>query len=289
MVLEQPPVSLVPALQKLHVARSTVGSATQRVIDFVLEHPNDVIHLSVTEVAEGSNSSEATVVRLFQNLGFKSYQDFKIRLSQSLVPTTRSFERRIESGDTAHTIFQKVFATSSLTLSDTLEHLQPEALERSVDLLIGARRITFVGVGGSGIVALDAHHKFFKLGLFCEAVPDPHNAAQVAALLGPDDVMVAISHSGTTQDVLHAVRIAKDNRASLIALTGLARSPLSKLADVTLNTTSPESRYRSEAVASRIAQLCIVDALVVALYLRDEERLGRHWQRARTALTEKRV
>ena len=89
--------------------------------------------------------------------------------------------------------------------------------------------------------------------------------------------------------MLHAVRIAKDNRASLIALTGLARSPLSKLADVTLNTTSPESRYRSEAVASRIAQLCIIDALVVALYLRDEERLGGQWQLARAALTEKRV
>ena len=193
MVLEHSTVSLVPALQKLHAARSTVGSATQRVIDFVLQHPNDVIHLSVTQVAENSNSSEATVVRLFQNLGFKSYQDFKIRLSQSLVPTTRSFERQIQSGDTAHAIFQKVFATSSLTLSDTLEHLEPAALERSVDLLIAARRIAFVGVGGSGIVALDAHHKFFKLGLFCEAVPDPHNAAQVAALLGPDDVMVAIS------------------------------------------------------------------------------------------------
>jgi RpiR family transcriptional regulator, carbohydrate utilization regulator len=278
-----------PALQKLQAARKTVGSRTVRVIDYVLAHPNDVIHLSVTEVAELTQASEATIVRLFQNLGFKGYQDFKIRLSQSLVPDTHSIERGIEHGDSINVIFEKVFATSETTLRNTLAHLEPNDLERTVDLIANARRLVFIGVGGSGVVAQDAHHKFLKLGIFCEALPDPHNAAQVCALLDARDVVVAISHSGATKDVLDAARVAKDHGARLIALTKLGNSPLSKISDVTLMTSSPESLYRSEAVASRIAQLCFIDALVVALYLRNQSNSNETWKLARGALNQKRI
>lgn len=288
-VLDDTTAPSAPVLQKLHAVRGDVGSRTARVVEYVLEHPNDVIHLSVTEVAERTQASEATIVRLFQSLGFKGYQDFKIRLSQSLVPAAQSIERTIERGDSTRTIFEKVFATSEITLRDTIAHLEPELLERSLELIASAQRIGFIGVGGSGIVAMDAHHKFLKLGLFCQALPDPHNAAQVCALLEPEDLIIAISHSGATKDVLDSARIAKERGASLIALTGLGRSPLSKLADVTLSTSSPESLYRSEAVASRVAQLCIIDALVVALYLRLEPNASDRWRRARGALTQKRI
>jgi RpiR family carbohydrate utilization transcriptional regulator len=228
-------------------------------------------------------------VRLFQGLGYRGYQDFKIQLSQSLVPGIRSLSAEIDPADKPHTVADKVFSTSAVTLSDTRAHVDPAQLEKAVALLAEAQRIEFIGCGGSSIVALDAQHKFFKLGIFCGASPDPHNAAQVCSLLGPGDVVVAISHSGATRDVLHAARIAVDAGAALIAITGLGRSPLSRLAEVTLHTSSPESRYRSEAVASRIAQLCLIDALVVAVHLRREPAASLNLARTRRALTQKRI
>ncbi len=283
------PPSEIPALKRIQAIRAEVGESSLRLIDYILNNPKTVLSQSITELTEAAGSSDPTAVRLFRRAGFRSFQDFKIRLAQSLVPGVSSLNPEIRPNDTALQVLEKVFATSHITLKETLAHTDEQVLEEAVQALLNARKIEVVGCGVSGIVAQDTAHQFSRLGLLARSHHDPHFAAQVCALTDPGDVVLAISHTGSTSDVLEAVELAKKNGATVIALTGLKRSPLTQLADLTLRTSSPESSYRSEAIASRIAQLCMVDALCVALHLRLEPLSSERLRKTREALKEKRL
>lgn len=279
------PVGESSLLRQIRALRPTLSSAMRRIADFVLSQPERVIYLSVTEMAAECNVGEATVIRFCQQLNLTGYQDFKIRLSQALVEPRKSLHAQVELGDSPREVLDKVFQTTIATLRDTQSVIDEDQLNRAVEMLAKARRIEFIGCGGSGIVAMDAYHKFMKLGIPCGASPDSHNATQVCSVLQPGDVVVAISYSGATRDTLRSVHVAKEAGAKVIALTRYGRTPLSQLADVVLYTSSPESRYRVEGYYSRIAQLCIIEALFVGVYLTDEKRFREALFRTRSALT----
>ena len=276
-------------LRQIRTLRPSLSSAMQRVADYVLQHPEGVIYLSVTEMAAECNVGEATVIRFCQQLNLSGYQDFKIKLSQSLVEPLKSLHALVEPDDSPKQVLEKVFQTTIVTLRDTQSVVDEEQLVRAVEILSNAARIEFVGCGGSGVVALDAYHKFMKLGIPCGASPDAHNARQVCSVLRPGDAVVAISYSGATRDTLRSVEIAKEAGAKVVALTRFGRTPLSQLADAVLYTSSPESRYRAEGYYSRIAQLCIIDALFVGVYLTDEKRFLQALSRTRNSPTDTRL
>src|SRR5690625_4489152 len=175
--LVRAPAERPKILAQIEAMKPVLGAAMRRVADFVLDHPEQVIHLSVTEMAEQVGTSEATVVRMCQQLGLKGYQDFKIRLSRSLVTPLKSLHEEISAADSPHAMMEKVFHTTVQTLHDTRLIVDEQQLEDAVGILAEADRIEFVGVGGSGIVAHDAYHKFMKLGIPGAAHADPHNAA----------------------------------------------------------------------------------------------------------------
>lgn len=276
-------------LRQLASVRDSVGPARQKVVDYVLQNPEEVVQLSVTELAGLTDTSEATVVRLFQELKFKGYQDFKIQLSRSLAGGANTLGTDIAPNDPPEAVLEALFNTSVVTLRDTLKMVDRAALRAAVGILAEARRIEFLGAGGSGTVALDGYHKFIRLGIPVNALTEEHNAAQACAVLGEGDVVVAISHSGSTRSVLEAVRLAQEAGAKVIALTRFGRSPLERMADVVLHTLSPETAFRSEAIASRIAQLVLIDCLMVSVYLALQPASGRSLERARDALGGKRI
>lgn len=285
---EPSPVQSV-VLQKLAKMRRDVGPAQQKVIAYVLEHAQEVLHQSISEVAVASGTSEATIVRLIRELGYRGYQEFKIKLSQTLVPFGATLNHDLSADDPPLAVLNSIFSLSLETLQSTRQIADPAALERAVALLAAAKRIEFYGAGGSGVVAQDGYHKFIRLGIPVNAVSDGHDAAQVCAVLAPGDAVVLISHSGATRDVLEAAELARASGAKVIAITRYGRSPLQKLADVVLHTLSPETAYRSEAMASRMAQLALIDTLMVALYLRRQPGSSDLLGRARRALEGKRL
>lgn len=276
-------------LRQIRALRPSLSSAMQRVADYVLHHPERVIYLSVTEMAAECGVGEATVIRFCQQLSLTGYQDFKIKLSQSLVEPHKSLHEQVDLDDSPKEVLDKVFQTTIVTLRDTQNVIDEAQLNRAVEILSKARRIEFIGCGGSGVVAMDAYHKFMKLGIPCGASPDAHNATQVCSVLQPGDAVVAISYSGATRDTLRSVQTAKQAGARVVALTRYGRTPLSQLADAVLYTSSPESRYRIEGYYSRIAQLCIIDALFVGVYLTDEKRFRDALFRTRNSLTDTRL
>ncbi|MFQ5893443.1 MAG: MurR/RpiR family transcriptional regulator, partial [Nitrospinota bacterium] len=207
-----------------------------------------------------------------RSLGYKGYQDFKISLARDLVAPIKSLHEELEEDDEAPEVATKVFRSHIQSLEETLAVLDPDVFAQAVELLIGARRIFFIGVGTSAPNVLDAQNKFFRLGYTSAAQTDSHLQVMQAALLGPGDVVVAVSHSGQTRDPIETVEVAKAKGASAIAITSAALSPLAKLCDLTLVTASRETRFRMEALASRIAQTTIINALFMACALADVDR-----------------
>ena len=238
-----------------------------KVGDYILEHAEEVIHESLSELAEHARVSDPTVIRFCRAIGFKGFQDFKIHLAQSIIPAVKSIHESVTESDQAPELIRKIFDANVAAVRSTLGTLDFSAVERAVEELARAKRIVFHGFGGSAVVAMDAYHKFFRVGIPCNWYDDGHMALMAAAMMGPRDVFVAISHSGSSRDVVQAVETAKTAGASTLAIVSYAKSPLSKVADRILRVASAETGYRFEPTASRIAQLCVIDVLSVGVSL----------------------
>ena len=166
--------------------------------------------------------------------------------------------------------------------------MDAKVLESIIDVLGTASRIDFYGSGGSSAIALDAYHKFLRTGIHCNAHSDGHQQIISAALLGPGQAAIGISHSGSNKDVIEALKIAKANGAATIGITGHYKSPLSKEADYVLYTTSRETLFRSEALSSRLVQLSLIDVLHVAVSVHRQEQTLGNLQKIREAISIKR-
>jgi len=282
------PVKVPGSFVRLQAAYSGLRAAEQRVADFILKHPDELIYLTVTELAERTNTSESTVVRLTQKIGYKGYQEFKIVLARDLVEPTTEIHAAIEPADDLTTIKTKVFQANAQALRDTIEVLDDRELARAVEALAHARRVEFYGVGGSSPLALDAYHKFLKLGVPAVALSDGDLMAMSSSLLGAGDVAFGISHTGASRDVTDALGRAKANGATTICITHRPSSPVTKVSDAVLVTAAQQTAFRSDASSSRIAQLTIIDALYVGVAHQNHARSLRMIERTREATAAKR-
>jgi DNA-binding MurR/RpiR family transcriptional regulator len=273
---------------RIHGTYASLRAAEQRVADFILKHPEELIHLTVTELAEKTQTSESTVVRLCQKIGYKGYQEFKIMLARDLVGPTETVYEEIVSSDDIPTLKQKVFAANAQALKDTMEVLQDDELERAVLAISKARRIEIYGIGGSAPLAFDAYHKFMRLGLNAVWLSDGDLMAMSSSLLGEHDVALGISHTGGSRDVCDAMENAQVSGSTTICITHRATSPITKVAHIKLFTAAKETLFGSDAMSSRIAQLSIVDTLYAGIANTNYEQSLNHIQKTRQASASKR-
>lgn len=243
-----------------------------RVAQLFLDDPRGVIHLSVTEVAAAAGSSASTVVRCCQRLGYPGFQDLKLALAQESVPPLQRLQGDIAEGDGPAEVLAKVFAAGADALREAASTVDPDAFAQAVAALAAAHRVLFVGVGSSAPPAQDAAYRFLTIGLRTEAPADVHVQHVSARLLGPDDVCVAVSHTGSTRETLATAAAAATAGATVITVTSFLRSPLTDVARISLVAGSRETSFRVEAMASRIAHLTVLDALFVAVAMRDPAR-----------------
>jgi RpiR family carbohydrate utilization transcriptional regulator len=259
----------VPAgtLIRLRGLYPSLKAALRKVADVTLDRPELAIYASVNEVAAAAGVSEATVMRLCRLLGFRGFQDFKIALARELVSPLQRLHEEVAEGDDPATIVRKVFHANVAALQDTLAVLDMEAMDTAAKWLLEARLMLLIGVGTSGPIVTDAANKFFLLGLLVQAITDAHLMMMAAALLTPRDVLLAVSHSGSTRDTAETAKTAKNAGARVICITNNSLSPLTKTADLVLSTASRETRFRQEAMASRLCQTSILDSLYTLIAL----------------------
>ena len=241
---------------------TSLKPAERRVADYILDNISEVIHLSITKMAENVGVSEATVVKFCQHIGYSGYQELKIILAQAGEKEHREhIYGEIEANDDINIIIKKIFQIYNQSLNNTKELLQNTDVKTSIEMILKARRLYFFGFGASGIVAEDADLKFKRINYISEALTDNHRQKTIGALLTKEDVVIAISDSGRTKELIESLKIVKHTMAKIIAITSNLGSPITKLADITLLTSSQETPFRGSALASRMAQLAVIDVL----------------------------
>jgi len=262
-----PPGAPSGALIRLRGLYPSLKAAVRKVADVLLTQPELAVYASVNEVAAAAGVSEATVMRLCRLLGFRGFQDCKIALARELVNPLQRLHEEVAEGDDPATVVRKVFQANIHALQDTLEVLDLSAMAQAATWLQEARLIVVAGVGTSGPIALDAANKFFRLGLLVQAITDAHLMMMAAALLTPADLLLAISHSGSTRDPVETAQVARQAGARVVCITNNSMSPLTKTAHLVLVTAARETRFRQEAMASRLCQTSIIDSLYTLVAL----------------------
>lgn len=246
---------------KIQAMRGNLSKSEQLVCDYIIQHPNEVIYLSVSELAAKSGVSDATVIRTSQKIGNGSYQELKISLAQDIVTPIQVINEEISADDSSAAVMEKVFQGILHTLNFTYRIQDANLLDKAAELLLHANKICICGLGASHAIASDIQHKFMRLGMDATAYADSHLQVICSAFLKENDILFAVSHSGSSKDVVHAAEIALVNKAKVISLTNVGHSPLADISTVALHTASNETKYRRVALASRLAQMALVDVL----------------------------
>jgi len=230
------------------------------------------MYQSVSEVAAAAGTSASTVVRACHRLGFSGFQELKLAIAQDGGSPIASFGREIDENSSPADVLAAVLHDGEEALHETRMTINSDEFARAVDLVNDAERVLFVAVGTSAPLAQDAAYRFLTIGVQADAPSDVHVQHVRARLLGLRDVCIAISHTGATRETLAAIGGAAEAGAATICISSFARSPLTELVNVTLAAGSRELSYRIEAMSSRIAHLSILDALFVAVALRNAPR-----------------
>lgn len=264
---------------KVRTLAPSLTRSMRRVAEAVASDPAGCAALTVSGLAERTGTSEATVVRTARVLGYPGYRDLRLALAglaaQQQSGRAPALTTDIAVDDPPADVVATLAHDERQTLADTAACLDTAQLEGAVGAAAGARRIDVYGVGASGLVAQDLTQKLLRIGRVAHAHSDPHLAVTNAVQLGAGDVAVAITHSGSTGDVIEPLRVAFERGATTIAVTGRPRSPVTQYADHVLTTsTARESELRPSAMSSRTGQLLVVDCLFVGVAQRTYEVAG---------------
>ncbi|MGH8846196.1 MAG: MurR/RpiR family transcriptional regulator [Polaromonas sp.] len=258
-------------LDRIKASLPSLAPAEQRVGRLVLADPRAFANLPITELAHRSHVSKPTVVRFCRSVGYDGLSDFKLKLAGSVSEGVPFIHRSVDADDKTGDVLVKVIDNTVAAFLKYRNDASTVAVERATEALLATyhtgKRIEFFGVGNSGIVAQDAQHKFFRLGITSIAYSDGHMQVMSASLLGPGDCVVVISNSGRTRDLMDACDIARKNGATTIVIT-VTGSPLAAAGDIHLAADHPEGYDRYSPMVSRLLHLMIIDILATCVALR---------------------
>ena len=260
-----------PLLNRIDGALDSLSPSECKVAERILAQPHTVINQSIARLADQAGVSEPTVVRFCQRLGYRGVQAFKLALTRSLASESPRVAMTAIGNEPIEALAAKVMDRQIATLIQTRNHLDYAALEPAIALLAEASRIELYGHGASGLVAEDAHHKFFRLGMPVAAYTDPHNHAISATVIPADAVIIAISHTGRSHDLLASIETAAGRGVPIIAITAPG-TPLAGLANVSLHADVDEDTDIYTPMLSRLAHLALLDVLAVGVALRGGRR-----------------
>lgn len=244
---------------KIKMLYPKMGKAEKKIADWIIENPKGLIPLSITELAEKCGCGEATIVRFAKRLDFGGYQELKISIARE--EGTSELTNGIKAEDSCFDIFEKVSNDIYCTLEMTKKSLDKNELEAAAEKILNADRIMIYGLGNSASVALDFQHKLLRVGCHAAAFSDNHMQVISASHLTNRDVAVGISHSGSSKDIIDALKTAGECGATTVSITNKGKSPIVKVSDMALFTSSNETEYTILGLNSRIAQLAIVNSV----------------------------
>ncbi|OED41485.1 transcriptional regulator [Endozoicomonas sp. (ex Bugula neritina AB1)] len=273
--MNKSPVAGTGPLARIHQQYDQLRRSEKKVADFVLNKPSSCITLNISQVAKQADVSEPTVMRFCKAIGCTGFQDFRLRLAQDVGSTQEPqyAELTLNKHDTAAAIKDKVFNATIQELLQVRDLLNIPYLEAAVQALLSARRIEFFGFGASGAVAKDAYHKFIRLQVSTAAISDPHMQLISASTMEKGDVIVAISQTGRSKELLHSVKQARKRNIIVIGICP-DNTALSDCCDYPLSIDAVENTDLFTPLTSRIVHLTVIDVLATCVAMNKEPALS---------------
>ena len=226
----------------------------------------NIIYLSITELAEYTKVAEATILRFCRSLGFNGYQEFKLNMAQELS------NARLKPGDSEY--IRDISENYVDALEKCRKSLSSSAVDEAIECILSAKTVCCFGAGNSYVPALELHNRLMKMGIYSQCERDAHLQNILISSCGSEDVMVLFSISGGTKDVVDAAALARTCGMRIIVVTSHDKSPLTRFADVVLSSVPIESPTEAGAMASKIIQLFLVDILCTGIYFKDKKKYG---------------
>jgi DNA-binding MurR/RpiR family transcriptional regulator len=256
-------------LKTIEAKLETMAPGDRQIGQFIIDNPDQMLRLSTAALAAEIGRSQSSVVKFSQKLGYVSYQELKLAVSEAKAQEWQVpagvIHGSIEVGDNYQIILKKLIGSKLLSMQQTVAANSERIISRALEMLDRARRIHLVGVGASSLVARDFSYKLMKLGRNVLHDSDSHVQMANASTLGPGDVLFALSYSGASIETLRIAELARRRGTTVIAVTGLHDNPLSRVADIRLYTIADEERARSSSITARDAQLTLTDLLFILL------------------------
>lgn len=274
-------------LERIQYSLDALSKSERKVAEVILKAPQRVIHLSIAALAQLALVSEPTINRFCRKIETKGFPDFKLRLAQNIANGTPYVNRHIEANDSTNTYTNKIFESAMAGLDNVKQTLDIDAINRAVDLLSQARKITFFGFGTSAAVAHDAMNKFFRFNIPVTYFDDIVMQRMSCINSSEGDVLVLISHTGRTKALVDMARVARENDAVVIAITS-ENSPLAQAASLSILIEVPEDTDIFMPMISRLAQLTVIDVLATGFILRRGDKFRDNLKRVKEALRDSR-
>ena len=275
------PVALGSLLRRVQDRYANLRPSEQIVADYLRNNADKRMSLSITEFAQILGVSEATISRVSRALGYSGYSDLKLSMAEGAVRRAGivNIPTELDPEDALITTSAKLAGLLSSAIMSTQANLDTERLDRCLAMIRSARKIVLAGCGGAAAICDEAAHLFMKAGLDAASYSDGYTQIVVAANLRPDCLMIGISHTGTTQNVANALRLARENGAMTLAITSDIATEVGQAADVVLVTgqsATPSVPLFGDFLEGRISQLFLIDVLYLGIVLPEGSASGGH-------------
>lgn len=280
-------------LDTIGALQNSLTKTEKKIAGAILAQPGLLNQCSLSEVAHQLDVGEATFIRFCRTLGFKGYTDFKLDLAIELATQEKESSTLLDTDvaetDSPKEIAAKLQTTLANVIAETVNLLDYPVLENVVEELRKANRIFLFGVGSSGLTAEDAKHKLMRIGLQTDAVTNNHFMYMQAALLKKGDVVIGISHSGYSEETTKALRIARENKATTVAITHNLRSPITEVAHYVLINGNRQGNMQGDSIGTKMAQLFVLDLIYTLLVKSDPEKAIKQKQKTLNVILEQRI
>lgn len=240
----------------------SLSKSERKVAEYILSERGNIIYETLLEISKKINVGEATILRFVRKVGFNGFQDLKLQIAKDDEPVNEGYhENYIDS----------ITANMTNTIINTKNVLDEDQLSLGISLIENCKRLFFYGVGASGLAANEAQNRFVRMGKTGLAITDSHFQMMYSSLCSEGDVIIALSLSGYTKDIIDSLNIAKKQKVKIIAITNYALSPIAQLADCLLLTAGKENLLDGGSLISKISQLYIIDLLCTGYALLNRE------------------
>lgn len=268
---QERPLGVPEILAKIRTQMPKLQGEERLLGEYILLNHENVPKLSLVQLAEEADVHPSAVVRFCDEVGCEGFHALHTALAEIDSVAASVFFEQVDGFDLEH-ITNSVFQDVKRMLEETMASLSMEEMQRAVDAILAADQIVVIGMGTSGSTAQEFVYRLQWIGVSCKQYVDPHRQLMAVSLLDENDLVVAVSHSGRTRNVVNALKVAKERGAKTLCITDFTHSPLTEYADICLYAVHIENNLGVEMAATRAAHLAIVDVIMVAVALRDRER-----------------